>query len=243
MIVICLIRLGQKKSQGSPSVANFEGIPDLFGTSVYSFMCQHSLPSLIMPMKNKNNVTRVLAFDILLALIFYSFLSFTALFTFESSDISDVYTLSFRDITVEGIGTFLALYPVFALSTNFPIISITLRENLKSLFRKDGVEFPWSVENVVFPLVAVVPPIVIALSTQNVEMLVSITGSYAGVGVQYIIPTMLVYCGRRKAMSMFGHYKNGHRSPFKHHFWVWGILAWTALSVAVVTAYNIKKRL
>ena len=174
-------------------------------------------------MKNKNNVTKVLAFDILLALIFYSFLSFSALFTFDSSEISDVYTLSFRDITVEGISTFLALYPVFALSANFPIISITLRENLKSLFKKDDVGFPWSVENVVFPLVAVVPPIIVALCTQNVEM--------------------LVYCGRRKAMDLFGHYENDHRSPFKHRFWVWGILAWTFLSVAVVTAYNIKKRL
>lgn len=243
MIVICLIRIGQKKSNGRPSFANFSGFPDLFGASVYSFMCQHSLPSLITPMKNKNHVTKVLALDILFALLFYSFLSFSAIFTFESSEIRDVYTLSFREITVESVSTFLALYPVFALSTNFPIISITLRENLKSLFRKDDVEFQWSVENIIFPLFATVPPIVIALSTQNVEMLVSITGSYAGVGVQYIIPTMLVYCGRRKVLNVLGYSENGYGSPFKHGFWVLTILAWTFVCVVVVTVYNIKKRL
>ncbi len=33
---------------------------------------------------------------------------------------------------------FLSLFPVFTLSTNFPIIAITLRNNLKSLFLTEG---------------------------------------------------------------------------------------------------------
>ncbi|CAB4037123.1 Transmembrane 104 [Paramuricea clavata] len=186
MIVLALIRLGQRKGSGKPSVADFSGIPDLFGASVYSFMCQHSLPSLITPLKNKKYVTSILFMDVGVALLFYSLLSFTAVFTFSESQIEDVYTLSFKHITSSGISTFLALYPVFALSASFPIISITLRENLKSLFQKDGREFSWAVEKIVFPLFAVLPPIVIALSTTNVEMLVSLTGSYAGAGVHML---------------------------------------------------------
>ena len=243
MVVISLIRLGEGKANGNPSVVHFRGIPDLFGATVYAFMCQHSLPSLITPIKNKKHLTKILAFDILLALLFYSLLSFSAIFTFKSSEIQDVYTLSFREITAEVIGTFLALYPVFALSANFPIISITLRENLKSLFKKDNVEFRWVVERIVFPLSAVLPPIVVALSTQDVEMLVSLTGSYAGVGVQYVIPTMLIYFGRHKAINLFGHFENKYKSLFIHRYWVWAILAWTAICVVIVTTYNIKKRI
>lgn len=243
MIVLALIRLGKGNGDGKPSVANFSGIPDLFGASVYSFMCQHSLPSLVTPLKNKKHVTSILFVDIGVALLFYCLLSFTALFTFNSSEIEDVYTLSFKHITSTGISTFLALYPVFALSASFPIISITLRENLKALFQRDGKEFSLLVDRIAFPLLAVLPPIVIALSTTDVELLVSLTGSYAGVGVQYIIPTMLVYYGRRKAVEMFDSYTNLYASIFKHRAWVWMIMSWTLLSVAVVTAYNIKKRI
>lgn len=243
MIVLALIQLGQGKANGKPAVAAFSGIPDLFGASVYSFMCQHSLPSLITPLKNKKHVTSILFLDIGVALLFYSLLSFTALFTFSEAEIEDVYTLSFKHITSSGISTFLALYPVFALSASFPIISITLRENLKSLFKNDDKEFLWVVENIGFPLMAVLPPIVIALSTTNVEMLVSLTGSYAGVGVQYIVPTMLIFCARRKALNVFESYDNDYASFFKHRSWVWVILCWTLLSVGVVTAYNIKTRI
>jgi amino acid permease len=243
MIVLALIRLGKRKGSGKPSVADFSGIPDLFGASVYSFMCQHSLPSLITPLKNKKYVTSILFMDVGVALLFYSLLSFTAVFTFSESQIEDVYTLSFKHITSSGISTFLALYPVFALSASFPIISITLRENLKSLFQKDDREFSWAVEKIGFPLFAVLPPIVIALSTTNVEMLVSLTGSYAGAGVQYVIPTMLTFYGRRKAMEMFQCYDNNYGSFFKHRAWIWLVLSWTLLSVGVVTAYNIKKRI
>ncbi|XP_028395214.1 transmembrane protein 104-like isoform X2 [Dendronephthya gigantea] len=243
MIVLALIHLGKGKGNGRPSVADFSGIPDLFGASVYSFMCQHSLPSLITPLKSKKNVTTILFMDVGVALLFYSLLSFTALFTFVDSEIEDVYTLSFKHITSTGISTFLALYPVFALSASFPIISITLRENLKALFHKDDRKFPWIVDRIGFPLFAVLPPIVIALSTTNVEMLVSLTGSYAGVGVQYIIPTMLIVYGRQKAAEILGFNDNDYGSFFKHRFWTWMILSWTLLSVGVVTAYNIKKRI
>ena len=243
MIVLALIHLGQGKGKGKPSVADFSGIPDLFGASVYSFMCQHSLPSLVTPLKNKKHITSILFLDIAVSLLFYSLLSFTALFTFDTSGIEDVYTLSFKPITYTGISTFLALYPVFALSASFPIISITLRENLKSLFKKDDREFSWSADKIGFPLLAVLPPIVIALSTTNVELLVSLTGSYAGVGVQYIIPTMLTFYGRHKALEIFGSYNNDHGSFFKNQRWIWVVMGWTLLSVVVVTTYNIKKRI
>ena len=74
-------------------------------------------------------------------------------------------------------------------------------------------------------------------------MLVSLTGSYAGAGVQYIIPTMLMFYGRQKALEVFDSYHNEYRSFFKHRAWIWLILSWTVFSVGVVTAYNIKKRI
>jgi hypothetical protein len=48
-----------------------------------------------------------------------------------------------------------------------------------------------------FSLLAVIPPICIAFGTRNVDLLVGITGSYAGLGIMFLIPTSLVFYSRR----------------------------------------------
>ena len=79
--------------------------------------------------------------DYVLILAFYLLLAFTGIFAFE--EINDLYTLNFQPKPGEPwylatIHYFLSLFPVFTLSTNFPIIAITLRNNLKTLFLTEG---------------------------------------------------------------------------------------------------------
>ena len=45
MVALAISRLS-KNMRGYPPVADFGGVPNLFGVCVYSFMCHHSLPSL-----------------------------------------------------------------------------------------------------------------------------------------------------------------------------------------------------
>jgi hypothetical protein len=52
-------------------VANFSGVPNLFGVCVYSFMCHHSLPSLVTPIAKKRNINWLIASDFMLVLLFY----------------------------------------------------------------------------------------------------------------------------------------------------------------------------
>jgi amino acid permease len=52
-------------------VANFSGVPNLFGVCVYSFMCHHSLPSLVTPITKKRNINWLIASDFMLVLLFY----------------------------------------------------------------------------------------------------------------------------------------------------------------------------
>ncbi|XP_032290073.1 transmembrane protein 104 homolog isoform X2 [Drosophila virilis] len=53
MICIALKMLVMDGARGRPVAINFYGIPSLFGACVYSFMCHHSLPSLLEPLRNK----------------------------------------------------------------------------------------------------------------------------------------------------------------------------------------------
>ncbi|KAF7698098.1 transmembrane protein 104 [Silurus meridionalis] len=241
MIILALIRIAKGHGEGQPRVAHLSGVPNLFGVCVYSFMCHHSLPSLITPISDKRRISMLLTVDYVLILAFYTLLCFTAIYCFDSSLLRDMYTLNFTvncDVLgVAGLRYFLGLFPVFTLSTNFPIIAVTLRNNWKTLFHRDGGTYPWVVDRVVFPLITLVPPIVVAFCTHDLESLVGITGAYAGTGIQYIIPAALVFYSRRHLEPVFDRdVQNKHRSPFHHTFWVVFVVIWAASCLMFVTA-------
>ena len=239
MIILALVRISKHEGRHDTPTASLSGIPNLFGVCVYSYMCQHSIPSLITPMKNKSRVTQLFVADFSIVLVFYALLSFTAIFAFSSHDLKDLYTLNFWGNSGAFVGYFLALFPVFTLSTNFPIISITLRDNLKNLFYREGRPYSWLVERIVFPIATITLPIAVAFITHDLEILVGVTGSYAGAGVQYIIPACLAYFGRKKLKELTGYYENKHKSPFGRPLWVMFVVGWAVVCIAFVTANHI----
>ncbi|GAB1600663.1 transmembrane protein 104-like [Argonauta hians] len=246
MVTLTLIRVSHGEGEGHPPVFQFSGIPNLFGVCVYSFMCHHSLPSLVTPIKNKKKIFSLLAADYILILIFYALLSFSAIFAFKS--INDVYTLNFfpdpsdsQELITKSkfLQYFLILFPVFTLSSNFPIIAVTLRNNLKTLFFNPARPYSWFVDKIFFPLLAIIPPLIIAIITDEVEFLVGITGSYAGSGIQYVIPAMLVYFARKEEFVTFNPIPKHQKSIFKSKYWVWLVIAWAAFCFIFVTVNHI----
>nr|XP_004226232.1 transmembrane protein 104 isoform X3 [Ciona intestinalis] len=244
MITLAIIHISTTRGgEGHPPVANISGVPNLFGVSVYSFMCQHSLPSLVTPIRNKRRLPYLLGADYILILLFYMLLGMTAIYCFQSDVIKDIYTLNFQDscdvTNIIVLRYFLGLFPVFTLSSNFPIIAVTLRNNLKALFKPSS---SFWVNRILFPTIAIVPPIIVAFITNNLTTLVGITGSYAGAGVQYVIPACLVLLARQEATQYHGSAvvrKNRHRSPFSRRLWVIMVLAWAAVCLVFVTVNHI----
>lgn len=259
MISIALSNLAQgHTADPSPPAATLEGFPILFGVSIYAFMCQHSLPGMITPMRKKRGVFVMIAVDFGLILTFYLLLTYTGAFWLDYQSLNSLYTLNFfrqflpgdraADTVLAVLGYYLALFPVFTLSTNFPIISITLRENLKALARvllKRWVgerPFHWVIDRLFFPILAIALPIAIAFGTQNVQLLVSITGSFPGIGVQYVIPVTLAFCGKYLVSKKLNfRYENKYKSPFSFIPFLVFVLLWTLLSVALITADDILK--
>lgn len=244
MISIAIHRLFVQQTDPpiTPARADINGIPYLIGTCIYSFMCHHSLPSLLTPIANKKGVKTLISMDYLLICAFYLSLALTGIFAF--TDIKDLYTLNFvpnsdqDNIFLKGIEYFLALFPVFTLSTSFPIIAITLRSNLQTLFldttQLDSYNF--FLRRVFFPLLAILPSVVVCFFTESVISLVGFTGCYAGTGIQYLIPVFLVYYARRTCESMIGRgIVNDFRSPFKGNLWLVLIVSWTFACLVLVT--------
>jgi len=246
MVTLACLRLSNGKIF-HPKSFIVDGIPNMFGVCVYSFMCHHSLPSLVTPIRKKSHLFGLVFMDYLCILIFYFLLAFTAIFAFD--ELNDLYTLNFQPNPGEPVYKlvvhyFLSLFPVFTLSTSFPIITITLRNNLKALFLTEGRMYSWCTRQCVFPLLALIPPVAVAFATTDLEFLVGITGSYAGAGIQYVVPAFLVYCSRKQTQKAIGiGIQNHHSSWFKHTGWVIFVQLWAAVCIFAVTWNHIAKAL
>ena len=62
MIVLAFIKINDNTAKSipmKPKLVNVAGIPNFFGACIYAFMCHHSLPSIITPMKNKEKFKTV----------------------------------------------------------------------------------------------------------------------------------------------------------------------------------------
>lgn len=231
MIVWSIQKLAVQGPQGTHVFANVYALPTLFGTCVYSFMCQHSIPGLVQPISNKVSFTKVLPFTYGQIGIFYIFLSLTAVWTF--SKVEDLYTLNFwSDTCSDGNGSvvfldyFLALFPVFTLGTSFPIIAITLRNNLR-----DFLPNSWWVSTGL-PFVTCLIPASLALLVPDLQLLVGFVGSYAGAALQYLAPALLVSAARSRCPATPD---NPYRSPFRAKGWVLAVYGWTAVSLFLIT--------
>jgi hypothetical protein len=254
MIILAIIRIGEHKGASASDIPYFDiaGFPKLFGVAVYSFMMHHSAPALLHPIREKRGIFGMFTAVYTSVYMSYILLCFTAVFAFasetnskcgntpgEACKLQPLYTLNFSSYNNQGIADFLALFPCFTLTANFPLICITLRNNISELIFPGDAEKQrkWR------PLIALgcaIPPILIAFGTQAVGLLVNITGSFAGVGIQYVLPALFVLYSRKQVRATEGlqDEKNVFASPFSRDWYPYFILVWSALTI-IMAIYNL----
>jgi len=135
MVVLATLRLiSPTQKHGYTPASNFIAMPQLIGASIYAFMCHHSIPSVISPIKNKNNILLKVAANFLLVYTLYMCLCMTGVFAFPR--VNELYTINFTPSQDTGlfyklIDSILVLFPVLTISISFPVIAITLRNNIQ----------------------------------------------------------------------------------------------------------------
>lgn len=249
MISLAIFRIA-KGNIASPTKVDFTELPIFIGIGLYSFMCQHSLPSLLYPIRRTHkSYTKIFVISISAVLVLYLIITYTGVFAFEPGVMEQVYTTNFLGMEKGTIfvilGYFLQLFPVVALTSSYPVVGITLRENIKALVFKDASEdtqFKFFIKRIFVPAMVIYPPYFAMLFlSDHVGIIAGIVGSYAGNLVQYVIPSLLLYYGQQKAREVIGettYKKNFQRSPFGHAVYICVILIWSFACIGIVTYYN-----
>ncbi|KAJ5070333.1 transmembrane protein [Anaeramoeba ignava] len=253
MIVLLITYISDGKGADPKNLKWFSvgGLPNLFGASIFSMMCHHSISGLISPVRNKRKINTYVLVDFIVITLIYILLALFAVLSFGDvtkskcgSDpgppckIQPLITLNFSSYHIRFFANFLALFPVFTLTTNFPMMAITLKFNIEIIVTRRFKCKSWV--RPFFALAAAIPPIIIAFSTRNIGFLVNLTGNYAGLIIMFPIPSLLLWASRRKLKKILGHShpENIHKTPFKHDFWVWLILGWSLFCFGLAT-YNV----
>lgn len=237
MIVLSAMKLMKGGRQDSTvPIANMVALPNLFGGAVYSFMCHHSLPGIITPMRDKSHLQHIVALAFGSVIVVYLLLFITSGLAFGLDNIMDPLTFNFPPSQYGILGDCLFLFPVFTLSSSFPMLSITLRNNLDTLIQhvqqkvmhghsssSDAVASTLQAKNgyrrIVLTLLAVVPPTFLSYIAEHAEVsvdeLVGFTGAFAGCAVMLIIPAFLVYCSRREFAKAYAGAWSHQKAVFK----------------------------
>ncbi|KAF0989151.1 hypothetical protein HZS_6973 [Henneguya salminicola] len=251
MVTLASIRISNK-AQYDIKPFRLQGLPKFFGVCLYSFMCQHSLPSMINYVQNKKarfNYWILLSMGI--ALCFYLVTLVTATLAFTGDELYNVYSMNFDKegdtIFVKVLYYYLMIFPTIALSGSYPIVGITLRENLISFSNiLLGRDINESLRKWIYPILAILPSyIIVMILPDRVSVLAGYVGAYAGSFVQYFIPACLVLWGRRTIMREF---PNVNLSQNTHSFKIFRnmlapiiLIGWTFIGIGIVTYYYITK--
>lgn len=226
-------------------------VPALFGTAIYAFMCHHSLPGIVAPMMNKRGVARILAIDFVIIALVYIVVGVLAVIAF-GTDLSSLYIYKFKDFAIKPLAVFLQLFPVFTLSSNFPMLTITLRNNMVHLVKimmgperteRSGVmrEPATWFRGFIFTLSALMPAFVITMfDNRNVTLLVRLTGSYPGLFIMFVFPATLVFFARRlqREQGLPSPKSNPYASWFQSKVWLIIIGIW-CFAALVLQTYNL----
>eukprot|EP00298_Acanthocystis_sp_HF-20_P005737 c15807_g1_i1.p1 GENE.c15807_g1_i1~~c15807_g1_i1.p1 ORF type:complete len:469 (+),score=175.67 c15807_g1_i1:40-1446(+) len=260
MIVLTIKFIAEGKGSTNVEYVKPSGISVAWGGLIYAFMCHHSLPSIVTPMKDKSKAVKSLFFTFILVAFVYTSLSVSAVFAFsnlsstdcpnhpgDACQIKSLYTLNFSSFDVEWLAKFLTLFPVFTLTSNFPMISITLRNNLVTLFQRlDILNHSKKKQFLLCAILSPCPPLLVSFAVHDVSMLVGITGAYGGMFIMFIIPTLFVRISRQQLelyLGVGGIPDHSLRSPFRSKYWEYGVLLWSVVSLGIITASYIMKAL
>mmetsp|Transcript_70131 Transcript_70131/g.131103 ORF Transcript_70131/g.131103 Transcript_70131/m.131103 type:complete len:531 (-) Transcript_70131:193-1785(-) len=198
---------------------NFGSLGFIFGNSVYVFTLHHALPSMIAPLEHQDDAPKVLISSFLVVVFLMVLLSVSAMLAFQ--EVQSFYNLNFTHTLASiwtvfdigsAVGLFIVAYPTFAIST-IPTNAITLRNTLGRVlhFPPPDPDNNLTPSNLFLTALVLVPPFFVAYVTDSIQVIIKFVGGYFGLTVSFLLPLVLVICGRRRLTELT------HKSHFAWH--------------------------
>jgi hypothetical protein len=159
--------------------------------------------------------------------------------------IQELFSMNFVSYHTKFLGEAIGFYPVVIISI-YPLLAITLRNNLKMALARGPLELLGftvidfaslgAYQDVSMSVLASAPMIGVAYAKPDLQMVTSVSGTYFGICLVYVIPAFLVMAVRKEVGKHSRLGDNPHASEFKHDGWAALVVSWAAICIIATTA-------
>jgi len=219
---------------------NFSGFGLILTTSIFAQLIHYGVPGIVQPVRDKSKLVWIFSIGCTITMLMYLALGILCSMYF-GHDTKQLITLNWTGYngdfhsSSEGvhkewwayiISYTVILFPVATTTTGFPLIAITLGNNIYA-----GLPSKWTKNQTSRPikilcrLIAAIPPIIGATFLREVSLLIELTG-LCGFFIGYVLPGLVQYMAVRVCVAKWG--EAGLRSPytwhFSHNFYIFSII-------------------
>ncbi|CAK4070739.1 unnamed protein product [Aphanomyces euteiches] len=210
----------------------------LFSTAVFSQLFQHSVPGLLAPLARKDQAKASAIFGSALGTttLFYLALSLSCCYFFGPK-ISSSVNLNWAEFSwgFEGavplwakfLTLLVVLFPALDTLSVFPLIAITLGDNLAASLKGHCGWFKY--KKVFCRLVASVPPLIVAVMVTDLSVTLKFSGIF-GIYVAFITPALLQLVSQREDPR-----SNVYSGPFSSESFVYIVLVFGVVALIIAT--------
>eukprot|EP01134_Creolimax_fragrantissima_P001889 CFRG1889T1 len=187
-----------------------------FGPCMLAITCQYNIPDAIQPLTDKHQARRVTFIALFTSVVLYYVLGVLGALAFEH--VNPLVTLNWNDYTACGGGwdkcplnhtaivvqLIVMLFPVVNVTSAYPMVSITLGDNMMGLLPHELSEkFGSSNIKTISRLLCLVPPLVLATFFKKIEIIFTLSGMF-GFVLSLILPCSLQLVSIDYCVEKFG---------------------------------------
>ncbi|EKE37547.1 amino acid transporter, putative [Entamoeba nuttalli P19] len=209
MIITCIIQVavdGPLTNERNVFDFYWNGFGTVFTHTAFAFVVQHTIPSIISPVKGeKRKVNLPIISALSIASVFYALIAVICSYTFNGKVLTPV-TLNWSTYTGRNGGWgegkelwfayiikyLILFFPVFNLTSSFPILSNTLAMNIENLFpHRYVLNHPKKCKYISRAL-AIFPPFILTCFIDSLEIIFDFAGIIAFF-LAFTLPCLFIF--------------------------------------------------
>ncbi|KNC81931.1 hypothetical protein SARC_05781 [Sphaeroforma arctica JP610] len=191
-----------------------------FGPCMLAITCQYNIPDVIQPLQDKRAAKQVTFIALFASVVLYFALGLLGALAFEH--VNPLVTLNWNDYTACGDGwepcprnyfanaiqLIVMLFPVVNVTSSYPLVSITLGDNIMGMLPAAWSE-KYGAGNVKTGsrLVCLVPPLILATFFKKIEIIFTLSGMF-GFVLSLVLPCALQVASLDYCTRTFGNIKS-----------------------------------
>uniref|UniRef100_A0A7S3GH40 Amino acid transporter transmembrane domain-containing protein n=2 Tax=Palpitomonas bilix TaxID=652834 RepID=A0A7S3GH40_9EUKA len=179
--------------------SEFSSIGLIISTACFSQIVHHSIPGISNPIKNKKVLPSVFTPVYITTFSIYASLGIVMSIFFKAG-LQNVATLNWLDYQVVPLRYIIILFPVFDVTSAFPLNALTAANNLFYALPTRHHKKRW--KKVMFRLAIAIPPIIGAAFVRSLSTIVDWSG-LVGLIIVFIVPALLHLASLRDCEEVF----------------------------------------